>query len=329
ATPTCGVARPVAAGATAPVSGAGSSAGWCGWSAMTTPTVPHGQRWQADLTMPAPGLAESLATDPAEVLADRFRSLAARAVDVLQIAAALESSGITDRVARVQYGYADVFELAQAVRDRPGVVLQASRPAVRRPWLEQLRDIGHGALYLLPVVLFPAAFAAVGSSRLILAVVLVGALGWVWSGVVAWMAYRLVSDRRPGAAADLWRWASLGSLPVAAAVAAVTADVTGIGHATTSVTVLALAQMAYQLAAAVLMFYRREGLLLAVMLPAVTGAAGYLLWGAEKLPVAVTASLVCVAVVFGLALREASLHGRLTRDDLLPRGIADRWSAAL
>src|SRR5690606_14969559 len=188
ATPTCGVARPVAAGATAPVSGAGSSAGWCGWSAMTTPTVPHGQRWQADLTMPAPGLAESLATDPAEVLADRFRSVAARAVDVLQIAAALESSGITDRVARVQYGYADVFELAQAVRDRTGVVLQASRPAVRRPWLEQLRDIGHGALYLLPVVLFPAAFAAVGSSRLILAVVLVGALGWVWSGVVAWMA---------------------------------------------------------------------------------------------------------------------------------------------
>src|SRR5262245_32941460 len=56
-----------------------------------------------------------LPRDPVDELVDGVRPVLRGAVDALQVAAVLEAEGVTDRVARVQYGYADVFDLAYDV----------------------------------------------------------------------------------------------------------------------------------------------------------------------------------------------------------------------
>jgi len=46
-----------------------------------------------------------VSTDPLDELVDRIRPALVRAVDALQVAAALEADGCTDRIARVEYGF--------------------------------------------------------------------------------------------------------------------------------------------------------------------------------------------------------------------------------
>lgn len=274
-----------------------------------------------DATIDISGLGLRLGSaDPFDILVDRLRPMAARAVDALQIAASLEASGVTDRKAKVEFGYVDVFDLAQEIHRRVGPAIDPPRPRVSRPRSAQLRDIGHGAIYLVPAVLFPAAFAALASPRLIVSVVVIGALGWIWSGATAWLAYQMLGDARSGSAGDLLRWSSLAALPVAAGVAAVLADVTGVGH---GLVVLAVTQMAYQMAAAILAFYQREGLLFGSMLPAVVGGAGYLLLGRAELVVAIVSAMASIAVAYGLAIRQTFGQGQRT-DPQLPQSLRGR-----
>ena len=63
----------------------------------------------------------SAAVDPLDALVDPAgRAGGPPAVDALQVAALLEADGVTDRAARVEYGYADVFALADEVYRRLG-----------------------------------------------------------------------------------------------------------------------------------------------------------------------------------------------------------------
>lgn len=274
-----------------------------------------------DATIDITAVATRLGSaDPFDVLVDRLRPMAARAVDALQIAAKLESSGVTDRAARVEFGYVDVFDLAREIHRRVAPAADPPRPRTVRHWGAQARDIGHGATYLLPAALFPGAFATLKSPSLIIAVVVVGAIGWVWSGATAWLAYQMLGEARPGSAGDLLRWSSLAALPVAAGVAAVIADLTDVGY---GLVTLALAQMGYQMAAAVLTLYRRDGLLLASMLPAVVGGIGYLILGPVELLVAVASALGSIAVTFALAIRETFTGGG-RRDVVLPHSLHGR-----
>jgi hypothetical protein len=84
-------------------------------------------------------------------------------------------------------------------------------------------------------------------------------------------------------------------------------------HASYSLTVLAVAQMTYQMASAVLVFYRCELWLFAAMVPAVAAGIGYLAGGALLLPVAIAAGLGSVAVAFGIALSRT--RGRRERPE--------------
>jgi hypothetical protein len=248
-----------------------------------------------------------VAGDPVDELVERVRPVVAHAVDALQVAASLEADGITDSMARARYGYADVFALADEVRRRigPAGSTGVSAPGMARRLGPELRDITHGLLYLLPAAVFPAALAVLGRRSLVLGLVLAGGVGWVWAGGAAWLGYCLLGRGYPGSAARVLRWSAVAGLPVAAAASAAMVATT---HASYDLTVLAVAVMTYQMASTLLVFYRSEIWLFAVMAPAVAAGIGYLAGGARLLSLAVGVGLGSVALSFGIAL--AKTRGR-------------------
>ncbi|GGK78187.1 hypothetical protein [Mangrovihabitans endophyticus] len=242
-----------------------------------------------------------ISTDPLDELVDRIRPRLARAVDALQVAAALEADGFTDRIARVEYGFPDVFALAAEVFDRLGpstdtIVEPLAAGHHRR---DTLRLIAHGPLYALPAAVFPALLGMLGQRSVVLALVVASGLGWMVAGTVAYGAYRLLGAYRPGAAARVLCVAALLAPPLGAGAGYA---VLGMAGGDGGLVVLAAGQLAYQMAATVLMFYRREAIQAALMTPAVLAGGAYLMAGAAWRPVALTAAVAGVTACYLAAL---------------------------
>lgn len=98
-------------------------------------------------------------------LADEVRSVCPQPIDVLQVAALLETAGITDNSALQRYGHASVFDLAQSVLRRlagppplSGELVRVPAPAERR-WQAAL-DYLRGPLTLVPMVLLSVVIMA-------------------------------------------------------------------------------------------------------------------------------------------------------------------------
>lgn len=240
--------------------------------------------------------------DPVAGLVERMRPRLGRPVDAMQVAAALESDGLTDRSARDDYGRPDVFVLAEEVFRRldPRVRPPAVPPVAPADAVRAARDLSHGLLYLMPGVLLPAVLAILAERPVVLALLVVGPFGWVWSGGTAWLAYRLVGRGLVRASGRLLRWSALLGPVIAAAATAALAGGTG---ADLPPVLLASGLLAYQAAATAALFYRREVWLLAAMAPAVAAGGGYLLTGRPGAPVAVVVAGGSVTVAFVLALR--------------------------
>ncbi len=140
--------------------------------------------------------------DPVRELLDANRDLCEQAVDPLEIAAALEDSGLaTDGAAR--YRHADVFGLAEELYARV-----PRRPPVREPLppAEPLRALPLAALrgagaHLLPLLPATAPGGPVGGALAVLAGAGAGALAARWAGGAG-------PDRGQGRAAV--PWAALG-----------------------------------------------------------------------------------------------------------------------
>jgi hypothetical protein len=261
--------------------------------------------YSAEMSADEAGAALLAARDPLDDLVDRVRPVASAAVDALQVAAALEADGITDRSAQVQYGFGDVFALAAEVHRRTAPTHSPTGSARRRArqWLAGLRDVGHGVLYLLPAAVFPAVLAVLGRRSLLLGLVVAGAIGWVWAGAAAWLAYRLLGRNHPGGAGRVLRWLALAGLPVAATASTVIVTTTHAGY---GLVALAVGQMAYQMASNILVFYRREGWLFLSMLPAVVIGIGYTIKGSALLPWALGVGIASTALTFALALGQTT-----------------------
>jgi hypothetical protein len=270
----------------------------------------HTVRMQAPRIHPV--VLPRVSTDPLDELVDRMRPSLVRAVDALQVAAALEADGLTDRGARVEYGFADVFALAAEVFRRLGP--PADNPPVAatadRDWRRSVRLIAHGPLYALPSAVFPAVLAALGQRSLVLGLTVAGALGWMYAGTTAFAAYKLLGAGRPRAAARVLRAATLGAPPAGAAAGFAVYGLTGGGW---GLVLLSLCQLGYQLAGTVLVFYRRESVQAAAMLPAVMAGVGYLIGGDRIRPFALATAIAGVLVAYLAALW--STRGRGDADE--------------
>ena len=91
-------------------------------------------------------------------LAEEMQSVCRQPIDVLQVAALLETSGITDHSAMQRYGHASVFDLAESVVLRFSTTTEPARSdpsgtLVPEPRRQAAMDYLRGPLTLIPMVL--------------------------------------------------------------------------------------------------------------------------------------------------------------------------------
>ncbi|MEV6105532.1 hypothetical protein AB0M28_12570 [Streptomyces sp. NPDC051940] len=239
--------------------------------------------------------------EPLPTLAGRLMEVCGAAVHPDEIAAVLESEGLTDDQVRERYGRRSVFDLAAELYERAPRRYPEPEPAPD-PWqTDPWRCVLRGVLFALPglgyvlgarllpggepdVLGLPAGGAVLAVSVL---------FGWAWNQALAHRAYLLIASGdggRAAAARCLLIGAPLGALAVGIP-ALVLPDDAAAG-------VFAAGQSCYLGAATVLLVLGGERLLLAALSPTVLGAGIVAVGGlADGVAVILLAATVALAVV--------------------------------
>jgi hypothetical protein len=239
------------------------------------------------------------------------------AVDELHVAAALESRGVTDEMARNRYGRRDVFELAQRVLvdlARSPVESATPKPTRRR---ESLRIVLHGPLYMLPSTVYPAVFAYLGAATILRGMIVATVLGWIWGMAVSATAYQLRGQRRERAAGKVMQWAGAAG-PALALLGATSMVVAGLDGP--AVVLFMVCQVTFQLASGVLVFYEKELWLASAMIPACAVGAAHIALSYRSflvVPVLVAAGLSAVLLAGAAVLAS---RRRVAGSDADPKG---------
>ncbi|MFF0432563.1 hypothetical protein ACFYU9_10125 [Streptomyces sp. NPDC004327] len=212
----------------------------------------------------------ALPPDPLDALAARLDALAAVAVHPDEIAAILESDGMTDDHIRLTYGRADSFALAEDLYARTERRHPDPEAPAAGPWHTGLAGcLLRGLVFALPGLAYVlgAPILATGPGRYGLppgsVPLFAGAVtGWVWNQALAHRAYGWLGlGDRPAAVRALLTGAPAGAL--AGAAVAVAAAAPGEGAAA----LFGAGQAVYLAAATVLLVLGRERALLAALLP--------------------------------------------------------------
>ncbi|MEU0273726.1 hypothetical protein [Streptomyces sp. NPDC006307] len=268
------------------------------------------------LTPPAPGATGTLpaiprprpswaAPDPIDELAHRLEDLIAAAVHPDEIAAILESDGMTDDHIRLTYGRPDSFALAEDLYARVERRFPEPDGPPTDPWHTGLGGcLLRGLVFALPGLAYVlgAPFLAGPPGALGLPAgtvpLLAGAVtGWVWNQALSHRAYSWLGlGDRQAAARTLLTGAPAGAL--AGAVVAVAA--TGPGE--WGAAAFAAGQALYLAAATVLLVLDREKALLGALLPLAAGAP-VAFWYDPPLAVRTALLLTSLVAAVALALR--------------------------
>lgn len=245
--------------------------------------------------------------DPVDELAARLEDFTAAAVHPDEIAALLESDGLSDDRIRERYGVKDSFALAETLYERVERRYPEPDGPAPDPWrIGLLGCLLRGVVFALPGlahVLGAPLFTGPGDFGLPAGTVplLAGALcGWTWNQGLAHRAYAWLG-LGDGTAA---RRALLLGAPVGALLGTLVALVCA-GAAAPAVVAFAAGQSCYLAAATVLLVMGRERHLLVALAPMATGA---LLSLVDPLPeaAALTLLLGSLAAVAVLGLREVA-----------------------
>ncbi|WP_030206360.1 hypothetical protein [Streptomyces sp. NRRL S-87] len=250
--------------------------------------------------VPRPRRSGPAAADPMQELAARLDTLVAGAVHPDEIAAVLESDGMTDEHIRLTYGRPDSFTLAEDLYERVPRAFAEPAGAPADPWRVSLTAcLLRGVVFALPGLAYvlgapllegPPDRLGLPAGTLTL---LAGALiGWVWDQTLSHRAYSWMGlGDRAAAGRTLLTGAPAGALlGTAAALAAP-------GSAFS--TAFAAGQAVYVGAATVLLVLGRERVLLLALLPM---AAGALVSLAVGLPVPVRVALLGASLLAACAL---------------------------
>ncbi|MCS0634883.1 hypothetical protein NX801_04250 [Streptomyces sp. LP05-1] len=235
-------------------------------------TAPHPDGRQGDTLalrlVPAPEPDRSPAVaELAHELADRI----APAVHAYEVAAVLESEGLTGERIRQRYGHPNLFSLAaELYRLVPRTYPEPPVPA--DPWRpDHVRCALRGALFALPGLAFPlTAPLWEADGRSVPGLVAAALVSWAWGQAVGHRAYLRLATGRREAGRALLTGAPLGA--VLASLAALL--VAGPGPAA----LIAVGQSVYLAAAGVLLVLGRERVLLASLGPLAAGAVALPWW---------------------------------------------------
>ncbi|MBT2406970.1 MULTISPECIES: hypothetical protein [unclassified Streptomyces] len=266
--------------------------------------VPGGNTLPA---VPRPRRTAPPAADPMDELADRLGGFIAAAVHPDEIAAILESDGMTDEHIRLTYGRPDSFGLAEELYDR--VPRSFPEPeGAPDPWKVSLTAcLLRGVIFALPglAYLLGAPLLEGPQDRLGLPAgtltLLAGALiGWVWDQTLSHRAYSWLGlGDRAAAGRILLVGAPAGALLGTAAALSVPGG-PPFSYA------FAAGQASYVGAATVLLVLGRERVLLAALAPMAAGAV-LVLFTDLPVPVRVTLLVVSLLAACTLAVRELPL----------------------
>ena len=242
-----------------------------------------------------------------------FLAVCESAVDPLEISSALEFDGITDQAARHQYGFPDVFTLADELYRR--VPRRPAEPAPPPdPWQgNPMRPAVHGLLYGLPAVCYPAAAGLLAGAHVLPALVVALLVSWTLSQGLAHLGYLRLGQAGPARAA----WLLLAGMPAGIVGVAAALTVAGLVlHAPPPPLIFGIGLGAYMLGATVLLILGGERPLLIGLAPGVLGSAAFLLFHrpagwqhADWAALAATPLLVC-ALAIHRAARQAGRGGR-------------------
>ncbi|WP_175409599.1 hypothetical protein [Streptomyces sp. TRM64462] len=281
--------------------GSGSPGGFGGTGSDTLTRVPKAPRRRP---------AWAVAADPVDELTTRLEDVIAQAVHADEIAAVLESDGMTDDHIRLTYGRQDSFALAEDLYAR--VERRYPEPAgpPTDPWHTRLGGcLLRGLVFALPGLAYvigapllagpPGGFGLPAGTVPLLA----GAIaGWVWNQALSHRAYAWLGlGDRAAAARTLLAGAPLGAL--IGALVAVGAAQPGQWGAVA----FAAGQSLYLAAATVLLVLDREKALFGALLPLTAGALP-VLWTAPPLPVRTGLLLLSLAAAMGLAARALAVE---------------------
>ncbi|MGI5449405.1 hypothetical protein ACQEVM_27240 [Streptomyces sp. CA-243310] len=266
--------------------------------------VPGGNTLPA---VPRPRRTVPPAADPMEELAERLDVFIAAAVHPDEIAAILESDGMTDEYIRLTYGRHDSFALAEELYTRVPRSFPEPEGAAD-PWKVSLTAcLLRGVIFALPglAYLLGAPLLEGPQDRLGLPAgtltLLAGALiGWVWDQALSHRAYSWLGlGDRAAAGRTLLAGAPAGALLGTAAALAVPGG-PPFSYA------FAAGQALYVGAATVLLVLGRERMLIVALAPMAAGAV-LSLFVDLPVPVRVTLLLVSLLAACALAVRELPL----------------------
>ncbi|MFF2362793.1 hypothetical protein ACFVU0_08760 [Streptomyces sp. NPDC058122] len=248
---------------------------------------------------PGPGAERDAVDRLAAELADGIGP----AVHPYEVAALLESEGLTAEVIQERYGHPNLFSLASALYERvPRTFPEPPRPA--DPWRpDHVRCALRGALFALPGLAYLLTAPLWHAGRDLRVLVVAGLASWAWGQALGHRAYVRMAAGRREAGLTLLVGAPLGAL-----TATVAGALTGVatGGSGTAIEVAA-AQSVYLTAAGVLLVLGGERLLLAALTPLIAGAAALPWWDPGPVPRVALALLSVLGSVAGAgwALRAA------------------------
>ncbi len=254
-------------------------------------------------------------TDPIDVLSRRLDDVCTRAVDPWQIAAALEADGMGDRMATEHYDRANVFALAEDLYHR--VPLRVSHRELKEDPDEApaWRDLSRGLLFVLPGALYIAAVHGFASLEAAYALLLSLIFAWVWGQGSGYLGHILIGRQAAGAARRLVLTAAVVGVVFATLLSLAAVFILGLS---VEIIVVTAVQTTYLLAASVLLLFRKEHVLFAILIPGVV-LSGLITFGIGPFDDDRSAAAVVVATVLVVAV--AAVVATQSESDVNPAAI--------
>ncbi|GGX84673.1 hypothetical protein [Streptomyces fructofermentans] len=208
--------------------------------------------------------------DAVDLLAAELADRVGPAVHPYEVAALLESEGLTGEVIQERYGHPDLFSLASALYERvPRTYPEPAPPP--DPWRpDHLRCALRGALFALPGLAYLLTGRLWHAERDTDVLIAAGLASWAWGQALGHRAFLRMTTGRREAGRTLLKGAPLGAVVATAAGSLFAGSATAAG--------VAAAQSVYLAAAGVLLVLAGERLLLAALVPVIAGAAALPWW---------------------------------------------------